>query len=102
MMVVTSKDMRRARAGAWIVLAGSLSAGLLPAQTAEVAQHIAALPPLSARMVKESLASGMNIPNMGDAALADLYRFMALELTEDKAEGHDAWREKRPPVFTGR
>ncbi len=74
----------------------------LAEQTAAVAQHIAELPPLSARMVKESLASGMNIPNMGDAALADLYRFMALELTEDKAEGHDAWREKRTPMFKGR
>jgi len=26
----------------------------------------------------------------------------ALELTEDKAEGHAAWREKRPPKFRGR
>ena len=28
--------------------------------------------------------------------------WLALELTEDKAEGHDAWREKRPAVFKGR
>jgi enoyl-CoA hydratase/carnithine racemase len=71
-------------------------------KTAEVANHIAALPPLATRMVKESISSGMNIPNIGDASLADLYRFMALELTEDKSEGHDAWREKRPAKFTGR
>jgi enoyl-CoA hydratase/carnithine racemase len=25
-----------------------------------------------------------------------------LELTEDKAEGHNAWREKRKPTFKGR
>lgn len=74
----------------------------LAATTAEVATHIASLPPLATRMVKESIASGMNIPNAGDAALADLYRFMALELTEDKAEGHDAWREKRTPLFKGK
>lgn len=74
----------------------------LPSKTAEVAAHIASLPPLSARLVKESISSGMNIPNIGDASLADLYRFMALELTEDKAEGHEAWREKREPQFKGR
>jgi len=27
---------------------------------------------------------------------------MALELTEDKSEGHRAWRERRKPKFTGR
>ena len=44
----------------------------------------------------------MDIPDLSDASLVDLYRFMALELTEDKTEGHQAWREKRTPVFHGR
>ncbi len=70
-------------------------------KTMEVAQHIAALPPLAARMTKESLNRGLDMPNMADASLVDLYRFMALELTEDKDEGHTAWREKRSPVFHG-
>ena len=73
----------------------------LKATTNEVAGHIASLPPLATRMAKESISSGMNIPNIGDASLADLYRFMALELTEDKEEGHSAWREKRTPTFRG-
>jgi enoyl-CoA hydratase/carnithine racemase len=76
-------------------------AELLP-KTLEVARHIASLPPLATRLVKESLLHGMDIPNLSDASLVDLYRFMALELTEDKAEGHSAWREKRPAVFHGR
>jgi enoyl-CoA hydratase/carnithine racemase len=76
-------------------------AELLP-KTLEVARHITAMPPLAARLVKESLLRGMDIPNLSDASLVDLYRFMALELTEDKTEGHAAWREKRPPVFHGR
>ncbi len=71
-------------------------------KTMEVANHIASLPPLAVRMTKESLVKGMDIPNISDASLVDLYRFMALELTEDKAEGHDAWRERRPSVFKGR
>jgi len=68
----------------------------------EVARHIASVPPLAARLAKESLLRGQDIPNLSDASLVDLYRFAALELTEDKAEGHKAWREKRKPVFRGR
>jgi enoyl-CoA hydratase/carnithine racemase len=68
----------------------------------EVAAHVAALPPLAARLAKESLLRGLDIPNLADAALVDLYRFATLELTEDKAEGHAAWREKRKPAFRGR
>lgn len=74
----------------------------LMSQAMEVAGHIAALPPIAARMVKESMQHGLDIPNIGDAALVDLYRFMALELTEDKAEAHQAWRERREPAFKGR
>jgi enoyl-CoA hydratase/carnithine racemase len=68
----------------------------------EVAAHVASLPPLAARLTKESLVRGLDIPNLADASLVDLYRFAALELTEDKAEGHRAWREKRTPTFRGR
>ena len=74
----------------------------LMAKAMQVAEHIAALPPLAARLTKESLVRGLDIPNLSDAARADLYRFMALELTEDKAEAHEAWRERRPPEIKGR
>ena len=75
--------------------------GELIAQARKVAEHVAALSPLAARVAKESINSGYNIP-LGEAAHADLYRFMALEMTEDKTEGHRAWRERRKPVFKGR
>ena len=68
----------------------------------EVADRLASLPPLAARLAKESLLRGLDIPNLADASLVDLYRFSTLELTEDKAEGHKAWREKRKPAFRGR
>lgn len=70
-------------------------------KTMEVARYIASLPPLATRMVKESLHHGLDIPNLADASLVDVYRFMALELTEDKTEGHAAWRERRTPEFHG-
>jgi 1,4-dihydroxy-2-naphthoyl-CoA synthase len=34
--------------------------------------------------------------------LGDLYRFAMLEMTEDKQEAHQAWRERRKPKFKGR
>jgi enoyl-CoA hydratase/carnithine racemase len=71
-------------------------------QAMEVAGHVASMPPLASRMVKESVQHGLDIPNIADAALVDLYRFMALEFTEDKAEAHQAWRDKRKPEFRGR
>jgi enoyl-CoA hydratase/carnithine racemase len=71
-------------------------------RTMEVAGHIADLPPLSTRMVKESLSQAAGGASLADTALADAYRFFALELTEDKNESHAAWREKRAPVFRGR
>jgi enoyl-CoA hydratase/carnithine racemase len=73
----------------------------LMAKAMEVAEHISALPPLAARLAKESVNSGFDLP-LSDAAHSDLYRFMALEMTEDKNEGHRAWRERRKPEFKGR
>jgi enoyl-CoA hydratase/carnithine racemase len=71
-------------------------------QALAVADHIAGLPPLAVRMVKESMNRGQDIPNIADASLVDAYRFMVLEMSEDKAEAHEAWRERRKPRFRGR
>ena len=73
----------------------------LMAKAMEVAEHIAGLPPLAVRLAKEAVAFGMDAP-MREAANADLYRFMALEMTEDKKEAHQAWRDRRKPVLKGR
>jgi len=70
-------------------------------QAKKVAEHVASLSPLAARVAKESINSGYDLP-LDAAAHADLYRFMALQLTEDKTEGHRAWRERRKPIFKGR
>jgi enoyl-CoA hydratase/carnithine racemase len=60
-----------------------------------------AQPPLAVRMDKESMNRGQDIPNIADASLVDSYRFMVLEMSEDKAEAHDAWRERRKPASAG-
>src|ERR1700730_3202983 len=71
------------------------------AKAMELAEHVAALPALAARPAKEAVAFGMD-GTLREAANADLYRFMALELTEDKKEAHQAWRERRKPALQGR
>ncbi|MGQ4809588.1 hypothetical protein NKDENANG_03011 [Candidatus Entotheonellaceae bacterium PAL068K] len=53
----------------------------------EIAKPIASLPPLATRLVKESLRRGLDLSNLTDASLVHLYRFMALERTEDRTEG---------------
>jgi enoyl-CoA hydratase/carnithine racemase len=73
----------------------------LMAKAMDVAEHIASLPPLATRLTKESLKSGLDSP-LPEAVLGDLYRFAALEMTEDKAESHQSWRERRKPQFKGR
>ena len=73
----------------------------LKAKTQEIAEHIAALPPLAVSLTKESIIRGMDISNLQDASLTDAYRFMVLEMSKDKEEAHKAWREKRKPKFTG-
>lgn len=60
----------------------------------EVADHIAAMPPLAAQLAKESLNRGLDIPNIDDASWVDAYRFMALGLTEEAKARHDAWRKR--------
>ena len=85
---------------------GGLAQWLVPheellSKAMEVAEHIAKLPPIAVLMAKESINAGQEIP-LPWAQLADQYRFAALSLTEDKKEGHTAWRERRKPIFKGR
>src|SRR5881394_2311890 len=90
-----AKEAHRIGLAQWIVPHARLMDKAL-----EVATHVAALPPLAARLAKEAVAFGLD-GTLREAANADLYRFMALELTEDKKEAHQAWRERRKPVLKG-
>ena len=66
-----------------------------------LAERLAAMPPLSVRLSKESLNRGYDIP-LAHSSNADFYRFFALIDTEDRKEGHQAFREKRKAIFKGR
>lgn len=94
---ITAEEAYRTGLAQWLVPHDQLMTKAM-----EVAEELAAMPPLALRVTKESLNRGMDIPNVRDASEADLWRFMALAQTEDSAEAYAAWREKRPPEFKGR
>ena len=67
--------------------------------TAEAwAQELAQLAPLSLQMIKDELHDSEEV--LFDRKRNRL-RFMAAMESEDREEGHRAWREKRAPVFKG-
>ena len=63
------------------------------------ARKLAALAPVSLRLIKEELRESWDhhFDRTGNRL-----RFMATRLTSDREEGHLAWKEKRAPKFTGR
>lgn len=67
----------------------------------DIALDIAALPPLSVRFVKESVKMADNAP-LDQALLFERRSCQFLFGTEDKAEGMNAFIEKRTPSFKGR
>ncbi len=66
---------------------------LLP-EAITIMQSIAAMPVHAVRLARESLFHGYDA-GMAATEQADQYRFLALAQTEDRADRHEAWRERR-------
>lgn len=67
----------------------------------ELAEQIAALPPLAARRIKEVVLAGQNT-SLEAGLMLERRTFDTLFDTHDKAEGMSAFIEKRQPEFKGR
>jgi hypothetical protein len=52
------------------------------------------MPVHAVRLARESLTQGYE-SGLPATEQADLYRFMALSQTNDRADRHQAWRERR-------
>jgi enoyl-CoA hydratase/carnithine racemase len=68
-------------------------ADLVP-EAVRTMQSIADMPVHAVRLARESLRAGYE-GGLAAAATADLYRFMVLSQTSDRAERHEAWRRRR-------
>ncbi|MDP3491913.1 MAG: enoyl-CoA hydratase/isomerase family protein [Hyphomonadaceae bacterium] len=93
---LSADDALRIGLAQWVV-----PHSLLMSEALRVAQHLSSQSPLALRLVKESITSGLDNPNIGSASLTDIYRQHLLALTADREEGHEAWRERRAPKFVG-
>ncbi|HEY7466677.1 MAG TPA: enoyl-CoA hydratase/isomerase family protein [Dehalococcoidia bacterium] len=76
-------------------------AAKLAAAAEAVAAKIAALGPLALRYAKEAVQQGSQLP-LDQALRYELDLSVILQTTQDRAEGVQAFLEKRPPRFEGR
>ena len=67
----------------------------------EIATHIAALPPLAVRMMKEFVIRFRDIPVTEAWRVQTLMNSLLTQLSGDGAEGRAAFLEKRKPHYTG-
>ena len=73
----------------------------LMSRAEEIATHIAGLPPLAVRMMKEFVIRFRDIPVTEAWRVQTLMNALLTQLSGDGAEGRRAFLEKRPPEFTG-
>jgi enoyl-CoA hydratase len=67
----------------------------------ELADRIAAMPPLAVRAAKRSVLAAAELP-LSAGLRAERKAFFDLFATDDQREGMRAFMDKRPPVWTGR
>ena len=67
----------------------------------ELATHIAGLPPLAVRMMKEFVIRFRDVPVTEAWRVQTLMNALLTQLSGDGAEGRAAFLEKRPPEYTG-
>jgi enoyl-CoA hydratase len=100
-LILTGRSMPAAEAlAAGLVTSVVPAADTLPAAL-ELAERIAAMPPLAVRAAKRSVLAAAELP-LAAGLRAEREAFFDLFATEDQREGMRAFQEKRSPVWTGR
>lgn len=100
-LVLTGRTMPAAEA-----LATGLVTTVVPAvdvldAAVDLADRIAAMPPLAVRAAKRSVLAAAELP-LSAGLRAEREAFFDLFATDDQREGMRAFQEKRPPTWSGR
>jgi enoyl-CoA hydratase len=100
-LILTGRTMPATEA-----LAAGLVMSVVPAAETvdaalELADRIAAMPPLAIRAAKRSVLAAAELP-LSAGLSAEREAFFDLFATDDQREGMRAFQEKRPPTWTGR
>ena len=100
-LILTGRSMPATEA-----LAAGLVTSVVPAAETldaalDLADRIAAMPPLAVRAAKHSVLAAAELP-LAAGLRAEREAFFDLFATDDQREGMRAFQEKRPPEWTGR
>jgi enoyl-CoA hydratase len=100
-MILTGRTMDAAEAHAAGLVTTVVPAAATVEAALDLAERIAAMPPLAVRAAKRAVRAAEELPLSAGLA-AEREAFFALFATADQREGMRAFMDKRSPVWTGR
>jgi enoyl-CoA hydratase len=100
-LILTGRTMSARDAAAAGLVTSVVPASATVDAALELAERIAAMPPLAVRAAKAAVLDASDRPLAAGLA-RERETFFGLFDTEDQAEGMAAFTEKRPPVWSGR
>jgi enoyl-CoA hydratase len=100
-LILTGRTMPAAEALATGLVTTVVPAGETLDAALDLADRIAAMPPLAVRAAKRSVLAAAELP-LSAGLRAEREAFFDLFATDDQREGMRAFQEKRPPTWTGR
>ena len=100
-LVLTGRTMSAAEAQAAGLVTMVVPAADVVDAAVDLADQIAAMPPLAVRAAKRSMLAAAEL-SLSAGLRAEREAFFDLFATDDQREGMRAFQEKRPPTWTGR
>lgn len=99
-MMMTGHAIGAEQAMTWGMVNRVCRLTVLTDETVETARAIASAAPLSVRAIRKVVKAGAALP-LEKAVEAEREAYMSVIQSQDRAEGINAFNEKRKPVFTG-
>nr|WP_320131027.1 enoyl-CoA hydratase-related protein [uncultured Holophaga sp.] len=100
-MLLTGEPLSGEQALAWGLVTRAVPPEELDAETRRLARQLAGRGPLALSAILEAVRLGGSL-ELEEALAEERRLYLSLEHTRDRLEGLQAFREKRPPVFSGR